>query len=242
MKNKSLISVVNLIGFTFLMYASFLFRENDNMFNAMDINPVFMPAPYAFSIWGIIYALLFLWIMRGFFAKDKEISVYENTGIWTFICIVLTGSTILVPVKASAILIIGALVTALIVYKKIQKSNVSYLYTVPFSLLAGWLSVATIVDISLVLKSMGITSLLYVGEIGWIIILLVVGTIIAILFSSSNKDWMYPLVFVWGYIAIAIQNKDRLPIILVASGMCLVIILGIVFTTFQKKNLRKVKF
>ena len=54
MKNEKVISTINLLGFAFLMYASYLFRSNQSAFNK-DLDPLFNPAPYSFGIWIVIY-------------------------------------------------------------------------------------------------------------------------------------------------------------------------------------------
>ena len=125
-------------------------------------------------------------------------------------------------------MIIGALITDLVIYNKINNNQeVSKLFRVPFSLLTGWLYVATIVNISLVLKRNGITELLGMGEVAWAIILLAVGTVIAVLFTIKNEDNLYPLVFIWGYIAIAIQNQDNSIITKMVIAMCIIILVAI---------------
>ena len=85
-----------------------------------------------------------------------------------------------------------------------EKWSVHY----PFSLYLGWISVATIANIADVLyyykwDGFGIEPLT------WTLIMLVVGTFLAIVVHMSKKDLVYPLVFVWAYIGIAIKFKDN---------------------------------
>ena len=50
-----------------------------------DINSLFTPAGYAFSIWGVIYLLLFGFVIfqgRSLFNKNKEDDFVEKVGIW----------------------------------------------------------------------------------------------------------------------------------------------------------------
>ncbi|MFC3524088.1 hypothetical protein ACFOLK_05560 [Marinococcus halophilus] len=44
------------------------------------LNVLFTPAGYVFSIWGIIYLLLILWVLRAFFAKPTEEHIYAGIG------------------------------------------------------------------------------------------------------------------------------------------------------------------
>lgn len=233
MKNKKLLSSINLVGFAFLMYASYLFRTNQSAFKQKVI-PIFNPAPYAFSIWGLIYLLIFIWIISGYFAKYDVEAMYRKVGLWFIACMVLNGAAILVPTNFSPFIIIAALITSLAIYNIIDNRNVSIKYRIPFSMLCGWLSVATIVDISEGLKSIGFTEILGIGEIGWANILLVVGCLIAILFTILKNDILYPLVFIWGYIAIAIENQNIYSVKYTSIAMCTVISIGIIYNKIRQ--------
>ena len=236
MKNEKLLSTINLVSFAFLMYASYLFTTNQTAFDK-DLDPLFNPAPYTFGIWMLIYLALLIWIIKGFFTKDKHIkAMYIRVYLWFALCMVLNGVSVLVPTKISAVIIIGALVTSLIIYDKIDKSNIATRYRIPFSLLSGWLSVATIVNISKFLRNMGVTNILWINQVGWTNILLVVGCLIAIIFTVIRNDMLYPLAYVWGYIGIAVQNKDIKSIVYTSIAMCVVIVIGIIYSKMRNKH------
>ena len=235
MRNEKVISTINLIGFAFLMYASYLFRSNQSAFNK-DLDPLFNPAPYSFGIWIVIYLALIIWIIKGFFAKDKIKEMYLKISLWFVACMILNGVTVLLPTTFSVIMIIGALITSLVIYNIVDKFNIAKRYRIPFSLLSGWLSVATIVNISKFLRNMGVTNILGINQVGWTNTLLVVGCILAILFTIIRNDIVYPLVFIWGYISIAVQNKDINSIIYTASATCVIIIIGIIYGKLRNRH------
>ena len=235
MRNEKVISTINLIGFAFLMYASYLFRSNQSAFNK-DLDPLFNPAPYSFGIWIVIYIALIIWIIKGFFAKDKIKEMYLKISLWFVACMILNGVTVLLPTTFSVIMIIGALITSLVIYNIVDKFNIAKRYRIPFSLLSGWLSVATIVNISKFLRNIGVTNILGINQVGWTNTLLVVGCILAILFTIIRNDIVYPLVFIWGYIAIAVQNKDINSIIYTVGGTCVLIIIGIIYGKLRNRH------
>ena len=235
MRNEKVISTINLIRFAFLMYASYLFRTNQSAFDK-DLDPLFNPAPYSFAIWMVIYLALAIWIIKGFFAKDKIKEMYLKISLWFVICMILNGATVLLPTTFSVIMIIGALITSLVIYNIVDKFNIAKRYRIPFSLLSGWLSVATIVNISKFLRNMGVTNILGINQVGWTNTLLVVGCILAILFTIIRNDIVYPLVFNWGYIAIAVQNKDINSIIYTVGGTCVLIIIGIIYGKLRNRH------
>ena len=235
MRNEKVISTINLIGFAFLMYASYLFRTNQSAFDK-DLDPLFNPAPYSFAIWMVIYLALAIWIIKGFFAKDKIKEMYLKISLWFVACMILNGVTVLLPTTFSVIMIIGALITSLVIYNIVDKFNIAKRYRIPFSLLSGWLSVATIVNISKFLRNMGVTNILGINQVGWTNTLLVVGCILAILFTIIRNDIVYPLVFIWGYIAIAVQNKYINSIIYTVGGTCVLIIIGIIYGKLRNRH------
>ncbi len=200
--------VINIIAFIFLIGTSVIFARSGNTLNDGSVNPLFMPAGYAFSIWSLIYILLAVWILKGVNPTASEQLMYENVGYWLAASMIFSGLTISVPLEYTVVMIVLALITAIVAYLRVDESEVSKLYRIPFSFLVGWLSVATIVNISLFLKSQGITELLGINEIGWTILMLAIGGILALLFSSRQQDYIYPLVFIWAYIAIAVKRTD----------------------------------
>ena len=88
MNEKRGIAVINTLGFIFLLMSSFIFARNGNMFNTQEIMPIFMPAPYAFSIWFLIYLCLGIWVGKGFFPSVDQMQMYQETGYWFFACMI----------------------------------------------------------------------------------------------------------------------------------------------------------
>lgn len=236
MKNEKVLSIINLLSFAFLMYASYLFRTNQSAFDK-DLDPIFNPAPYTFSIWMVIFIALFLWIIKGFFAKHEIKHMYLKVFLYFALCMILNGLAVLVPTSLSAIIIVGALATSLIIYDIIDKLNIAKRYRAPFSLLSGWLSIATIVNISKALRNMGFTSIFGINQIGWTNILLVLGAVLAILFTILRNDILYPLTFIWGYIGILVENKDIKSILYTAIAMIVVIVAGVIYDKIRRRKL-----
>ena len=90
-------------------------------------------------------------------------------------------------------------------YTSIKKVDHTPFDLFPFSVYTGWVSVAAIADISyyhtyIEWDGFGISS------VAWTIVLLIAATILAFVFAGKNRDWCYPLVFVWAFIGIGIRN------------------------------------
>jgi translocator protein len=81
------------------------------------------------------------------------------------------------------------------------------LIVIPFSIFFGWITVATLANLSVWLVSLGWNG----GEIGaqsWNIILILLAAILGIGISIAFRDWIYPLVIAWAAIAISIENRN----------------------------------
>ena len=67
----------------------------------------------------------------------------------------------------------------------------------------------------------------------WAVIMLCVGTLLAVLVSFPYRDSIYPLVFVWAYIAIAVEHKDTNEVYftgLIAAGLLLLYSIWLLLT------------
>ncbi|MCM3674345.1 hypothetical protein M3699_10705 [Peribacillus simplex] len=135
----------------------------------------------------------------------------------------------------SVFIIIALLATLMVIYTSIKKVAHDTFDLFPFSVYTGWVSVATIADISYYLTyinwdSFGLTSLT------WTIVLLIATTILAFVFAGKNRDWCYPLVFVWSFIGIGIRNSAAYPVVTDISYILAAIIFIVSITIFIKNR------
>jgi len=72
------IAIVNLIFFIVMIAINYYAGSNVRII-ANEISALIQPAGYAFSIWILIFFLLFLWVVKGFFVRSKKASVYIDT-------------------------------------------------------------------------------------------------------------------------------------------------------------------
>ena len=82
---------------------------------------------------------------------------------------------------------------------------------------------------------MGFTSIFWIDEIGWTNILLL-GAVLAILFTITRNDILYPLTFVWGYIGILVENKYIKWVLYTSIAMIVVIVIGIISCKIRRIN------
>ncbi|OKL36159.1 hypothetical protein BLL40_12030 [Domibacillus mangrovi] len=179
--------------------------------NRLDV--LFTPANYVFSIWGLIYLLLAVWVIRGF---NKENRVYRITHIPFLTSCLFNIAWIFLwhyEYFASSVVVITLLLLSLIVlYARIEREHFSLWDRLPFSIYLGWISVAVIANISYTLTYYGWNGF-GISDVAWTVVLLVIATTLAIIFRFAHHDRFYPLVFVWALFGIAVQNWPNEPFV-----------------------------
>lgn len=189
----------------------------------------FVPAGFTFSIWGIIYLWLLIFLialMLGLYVKGKETNVYIskskqiNTHIawWFTLSNVLNSLWIVcwhyLYIGLSLVLMVGLLLTLILIYKSINEIGKGlakwhqWIFMKPFSLYLGWISVATIANASAYLTSLelkGVSWVLGLLKIEWPLtyIVVLVATALAITFIVKMHDIIYASVIVWALYGIA---------------------------------------
>lgn len=171
------------------------------------IDVLFTPAGYVFSIWSVIYILLAIWIILQFFSSTKN----QDSNIWPlFIATCFYNIAWLLSWHyeyffVSIIVMVGLLISLILLYLSYPIGDYHFSGRLPFSIYLGWISVALMANISFVLKyynwsGFGMT------EQFWANILLLLATLLAMYIRFYNKDILFPLVVIWSFIGISIQN------------------------------------
>lgn len=175
------------------------------------INVLFTPAGYVFSIWGLIYVLLFLWVFRQFPKSRRNLPVYQNTSSLFLLSCLLNITWIFLwhyeYFFFTVLVMLGLLFTLIGLYTKLKQIDYSFVDLLPFSVYLGWISVATIANISYYLvwiewDGFGIS------YSAWTVIMIIVATVLAVIFLIKEKDLVYVLVFIWALIGIGVRNQN----------------------------------
>jgi len=142
-------------------------------------------------------------------------------------------------VYTSVILMAVLLVSLLAIYRIISKKEVSLLKKIPFSIYLGWISVASVANISAALylaqwNGFGISSEL------WTVIMIGIVGVITILMLTLKKDISYSLVIIWALAGILVKLGTTIPMIYGALVVALIVISGIILVTvYQKLDFKK---
>lgn len=252
MKSTRILSIVTLILFfgvlTVNALANILPINNYNTGELSDLIPnLFVPAGLTFSIWGVIYLLLTILVIY------TLVKSFQSSGLVFIKINILLGTNFILNIGwilvwhyrlvfLSLLLMLGILVTLFYLndqLKNIDKSNFKKVYFLTISIYFGWISVATIANITGLLVTLGWKGYPLNEEI-WTIIVLIVGLILAAIMLIKNKNLPFSAVFVWAYIGIIIKRATTAPvlnsiIIVAAISIALLVVISI-YLLFRKRN------
>ncbi len=187
----------------------------------------FTPAGYVFSIWGLIYAGLVVYMISMFtnFTKDDRAiypwviaSSLANIA-WLFLW---HYRLIYVSVIAMAILLASIIAIYTILHKA---KKVSILKTLPFNLYLGWISVASIANIAAALYVANWNGF-WISPQVWSAIMIIVVTVLAV-YSIFKKTYSYSLVILWAIIGIQVKFSGLSNPIEIASTLGILAIISV---------------
>lgn len=208
---------------------------------------LFAPAGYAFSIWGLIYTLLGIYVIYQF--QKKKNNLTEKINKIFIVNALLNASWIFAwhydVIWLSVIIMLGLLLT-LIKIADILKSNSltseeKWFIKLPFSVYFGWITVATIANITVFLVYLKWNGF-GIPESYWTVIVLLVGMLIGSWRTLKDRAIPYMLVFIWAYGAILFKHlsvsgfNGQYPNIISTVSFCLLVFLGIIIFMQMRKR------
>ncbi len=169
----------------------------------------FTPAGFAFSIWALIYILVGAFVIRGLLMPEDEFfSTFLTTVLILFLVSCVMNVLWLVCWHYDYILmstIVMVLLLVSLIWLAFFIPLEDSLFKVTFSIYAGWISIALIANITILLVKSDLP-LFMNHEIFWYITIMIVGVVIGLLTLILTKNIPYLLVYVWAYFAIFMKH------------------------------------
>lgn len=175
---------------------------------------LFTPHDYAFGIWGVIYFSFIIYGIYQAMPDRSEDPLYRNLAKPFTLVNVLAIAWIVAFRMQLMWLSVGIILTMLVLSifmlvlsrDAVLRDEYSNWVSVPFSLLAGWLSVATIANFSTVFVYMGWHGPVATQVIITMIMIVFAG-LIGIYVCARCKDFIFPMVVSWACVAIAVSRS-----------------------------------
>ncbi len=185
-----------------------------------------IPADYAFVIWAPIYLGFLAFAVFQALPAQRLNPRFMRVRLWLAASALLNAAWIAafnnLLFGLSLLIIVGMLVTALVMHRMLEIGTTKVyglerVLRLPFSLYAGWLTAATILNTAGVLadRDWGGFGISYLA---WGVVMLVVATGIGLLTRFRWNDPVYGGVFVWAFVGIVVARAD-VPAVAVTAGV-----------------------
>lgn len=181
---------------------------------------LFAPAGVTFTIWGVIYVLLGAYVLYqfGLFqggTNGNKGRLMGKIGLAFGVSSIANSVWVLAwhydYILISLILIVIVLICLIRInfLTKDEDFNLKekFFIRLPFSIYFGWITVATIANVTTLLVAIGWDGF-GISESLWTIFILGVGAAIGILTMLSFRDMAYGLVLIWAYAGIYIKHTS----------------------------------
>lgn len=174
---------------------------------------LFTPAGYTFSIWGLIYIMLAIFVAYSW-SQDGE-KITSQIGPYFAVSCVLNIAWIFSwhynKMLLSVILIFVLLISLLLMQRQYARLNckkgLRKLIGIGFDVYAGWIIAASIANVSVFLVSAG-WNRMGLPEVVWTCIILLIGSIIGSLPSIINYNSFSTLAVIWAYVGIFVKHSS----------------------------------
>ncbi len=179
---------------------------------------LFAPQGLTFSIWGVIYLLLlfFTLYLVGIIKHEEnenKVKMLDKIGLLFIISSLANASWIFAwhyeIIPLSLVLMLVLLVSLILKIKTLATytltSKEKFFVRLPFSIYFGWITVATIANVTILLVSLGWNGWM-ISDTLWTVLVLIVGTLIGLATTLRFKDMAYGLVFIWAYAGIWMKH------------------------------------
>ncbi len=252
------LATLNLLGYLGTVVVNALANiipiNNITTGDVSDLYPnLFTPAGLTFSIWGLIYVLLGIFVVYQLLPsvrRDPEkAGLIQRIGPFFFISCLANMGWIFAwhyqAIALSLILMLVLLASLLAIYLRLgigktdSTGTAKYLMYLPFSIYLGWITVATIANVAILLVDVNWNTF-GLGEQFWAAAVIIIGTVIALSVLFTRRDAYYALVVDWALLGILLKRMaddtaDHQTVIYVTVAGLAVITVGIIVQAVRRR-------
>jgi len=200
-------------------------------------DPPIVPAGYAFSIWGLIYAASFAYAIYQALPTQSHNDLLRRIGFATAAAFFLTSLWLVLArlnlIWLTVVCIFAILASLGVAFLRLTHHPEpltfadKWLIEMPVSIFIGWITVAVFANTAAALQNSGWSSAA-LGETGWSVLLLLLAGILAVFITlASRGNLWYVLTVLWALIAIVAANlssQRTSSVALLAGALALVVI------------------
>jgi len=205
----------------------------------------FVPAGYVFAIWLIIYIGWIAFAIYQFLPVQKENPRLQKLGYWFALSGVFNAAWLFCwhynLFGVSVLVMLALLGTLIASYLKLDvgrapvSSGEKWAVDVPFGVYLGWISVATIANITDYLYDIGWSGFGIAPQM-WAVIMLAVASLVGLGMALTRRDAGYLFVFGWAFAGIAVKQASE-PLVANSAWAATILALGLaVFSLIRRRR------
>ena len=237
--------VTVLIALTVNILASALPLNGQNTGEISDRFQVyFVPAGYVFAIWFFIFVGWLVFAMYQFLPSQKENPRLRRLGYLFAVSNIANAAWLFAwhyNFFGVSVLIMLSLLGLLIAsYLRLDVNRVSvsraerWSVDIPFSVYLGWITVATVANITSWLYSIEWNGL-GIPAPTWAVIMIFVAAVVGLAMALTRRDAAYLLVLVWSFIGIAVKQTPAPSVVNTAWVAAALMLALAIYSLFRRK-------
>jgi hypothetical protein len=195
----------------------------------------FVPAGYVFAIWGVIYIGWIAFAIYQALPAQKESPRLRKLGYLFALSGLFNAAWLFCwhynQFGLSVLVMLGLLGLLIASYLRLNVGRTpvgtaeKWSVDVPFSTYLGWISVATIANVTDWLYFVNWNGFGIAPEI-WAVIMLLVASLVGVLMALTRRDSAYLFVFAWSFVGIAIKQA-AVPMVAYTAWAAALVALGL---------------
>ncbi|MFQ3534457.1 MAG: TspO/MBR family protein [Aggregatilineales bacterium] len=205
----------------------------------------FLPAGYVFAVWGVIYLGLGAFVVYHS-RVGRSNPLMQRVG-WLFIVTCLANIAWLILFlneqfalsTVAMLILLGALISIYQTQRiglQAVTPTVRWMAHIPFSIYLGWITVATVANVTYVLFDAQWDGFGISGEL-WAAVMMAAATFITGLMIVRRSDFAYALVVIWALIGI-IARYPNVTLVALAAGASATLIAILIVLELVRSRLR----
>lgn len=195
----------------------------------------FVPANYVFSVWSIIYLGLIAFAIYQATLKDSDYFLVKKmtpavilASIFNSLWLFMWHYEIFAWTVVLMIMLLISLLAIYYIFKQAKPSEKPRYFELfirlPFSIYLGWITVATVANVTDIFYLMGWNILSLPGQV-WSAIMIAVASLLGVSMIFRENDFAYASVIVWAITGIAVKfpNEDVITVTVLVSIIVLAV-------------------
>lgn len=210
---KALIVIAYVLVLVFNYLANALPLNNRTTRAISDAYPsLFTPAGFTFSIWGLIYLLVGIFVFQVLTTSSEAYFLDYPIRLQVLFLVTCLANVLWLlawhydKIGVSLILMIVFMVTLLVIV--FYSKHLTDFTKMTFSVYAGWIAIALIANVTIFIVKLNLP-LFQDHAIFWYIAIMIIGVIIGLMVMILTKNLIFVAVFIWAYFGIYMKHLQQ---------------------------------